>query len=1087
MSKFKIYSSSAGSGKTFTLAKEYLKLILSEEKPYYFKHILAITFTNDAANEMKERILSSLEQFADIKEFNEKSKAWDMFRAIAAETNIPDEILQFRASKIFHGIIHEYADFSVRTIDSFVNQLVSAFTDDLGLPFNYEIVLDKELVLTEAVERLIEKAGTEEHKELSKILEEFALSKADEGKSWNSLVEDLVSFGGDLLNDQYYPLISKLDDLTTADYRTIHKNIIVYLQWFEKNVIDLATSGIRTIESEGLCVEDFTQKSKGIGGYFYRLRDKFDEKVKENPNSYHTKAIENDEWYSKKGTSAGIAFKIDSIKESLRDTFYQIETFRSEHLPKFYLFNLLKPSFHKLSLLKRIKEEFDEILKSRNQVFISEFNRKILQIILNEPIPFIYERLGEKFNHILIDEFQDTSDIQWTNLMPLIENSLAQNKFNLIVGDAKQSIYRWRGGKMELIVHLYKGDIREILESNQWVSETQIEQYLSISPYIEPVSLNTNYRSSEEIVFFNNDFFETIKNHYAPQYPFLPSIYSEDFQQKVAPKSSKGGHVQIDFLDFDNTKLLMLDKIEQIIIDALAEGYELQDIAVLSRKNEHLARVATFLTSKGYEILSRDSLLLNNSGIIKLIVALLKVLNQPQNKLAKYEAIYLFYQYMLHHLPDRATNDEISDIVESEDINLFYDFFHQKGYTFNAFELQQSTLYNLVEKVMQILGLFEHSNEKEYIFRFLDIALDFGTKQSNHLQDFLKYWEDKKSKLSVQSAGEQNAVTVTTIHRSKGLEYPIVIIPYTNWEIMPKHFRNFWGNLEDIDFQELASEKDGKTLKLAASPFAFKGDLLETALKPQYEAELQSYFLENLNMLYVAFTRPTDKLFVIAEKNKRGKLEGISSLLENYLGNKNLFTDEENSYIIHQGVSLKKAKTEKKQENIFEVDKIISQDRGDRLRLRRISEKVFDPETLDKSKDRGNKIHAAFALINSKNDIEEAIQKMIFQGIINENEKKEIQTSIEQVINLPELTPLFSVGLQVENEQEILTPSGKMQRPDRVVIKDDKVFIIDYKTGQASESHQTQIKRYGNLYHQMGYPNIEMLLVYLEENRVVAV
>ena len=202
MSKFKIYSSSAGSGKTFTLAKEYLKLILSEEKHYYFKHILAITFTNDAANEMKERILSSLEQFADIEKFNEKSKAWDMFRAIAAETNIPEEILQFRASKIFHGIIHEYADFSVRTIDSFVNQLVSAFTDDLGLPFNYEIVLDKELVLTEAVERLIEKAGTEEHKELSKILEEFALSKADEGKSWNSLVEDLVSFGGDLLNDQ---------------------------------------------------------------------------------------------------------------------------------------------------------------------------------------------------------------------------------------------------------------------------------------------------------------------------------------------------------------------------------------------------------------------------------------------------------------------------------------------------------------------------------------------------------------------------------------------------------------------------------------------------------------------------------------------------------------------------------------------------------------------------------------------------------------------------------------------------------------------------------------------------------------------
>lgn len=1085
MSTFKVYSSSAGSGKTFTLTKEYLRLVLKQDRPSYFRRILAITFTNDAANEMKSRILEALRAFSD-PNFDDSSPFWMLFRQVAQDLQqmdglqLPDEELQTRSKAIFRQIIHEYADFSVRTIDSFVNKLVSAFTDDLGLPFNYEIVLDQKSVLLEAVERLYAKAGDNDHKGITYLLENFALDKADDGKSWNNMPTELADFGSHLMNDQDYPLVSKINALSTADFIQIKKQVADYLNSYRDRIVRLGKNATDAMNYEGVQIEDFNYGKSGIGAFFYKIQEDLDANV----NSYHRKAIEEDTWYGKK-TDAFTASKIDGIKEYLRECFLGIEEIRTNEGAKFRLLEQLLSSFYPLSLLKKIKEEFDQVLQENNQVSISEFNRKILEIVLTEPVPFIYERLGERFNHILIDEFQDTSDLQFYNLLPLIENSLAHNNFNLIVGDAKQSIYRWRGGKMELIVHLFNKNIGKLLD-NPMISTFQIDQFFTLNQYLTPVSLATNYRSAVEIVDFNNRFFGLIKQNYEGEFPFLSESYI-DFEQKTYPNAPLGGHVEIEFFGYENWQETTLLRIEEIINQAVASGYEWKDIAILSRKNKESAMVATYLNEKGIRVISQDSLLLKNSSVVRLTMAFLKVINQPDNKLAKYEAAYLFCQFRLKKIPDMRLNQQISEAVDANDVADFYAFFAQHGYHIEPFELQKAGVYATTEKIMQIMGFFDDMKELDYLFRLLDLALEFSGKKSNHLHDFLTYWETKKDGLAIANSSNTDALTVTSVHKSKGLEFPIVIIPFANWSDTPSSKSMTWFGLEDVHYAELSTTRNEKTKTLEAAPFKTTAKLLNTQLETQYKTELESTFIENLNTLYVAFTRATDQLFIMASKDFRNTTKGVAKHLETYLKSQGLATELPQKFVLNEGEFIKKTK-KKKEELRFFMPQIISKDKGDRLRLRRTSEKIFDLETLEKTKDQGNKLHAAFALVRTKNDTTNALRQLIFEGVITTTEAAAIQESMEAVMALPELRFLFEEGLRVENEKEILQRNRDFsKRPDRVVFTDHGVYIIDYKTGQPQDSHKTQIRGYGKLFQEMGYAPVFLKLVYLNELRVVEV
>ncbi|HEX8350461.1 MAG TPA: UvrD-helicase domain-containing protein, partial [Hymenobacter sp.] len=503
-STFRIYSSSAGSGKTYQLTKEYLKLALGSEDPAYFKSILAITFTNDAAGEMKERIIGALRRFAYPKE--QQTQDDPLLRDIAAElaadgllprhAQTPEEQqqeLRRRAVATFRLVLYHYADFAVSTIDSFVQRIVQAFTRELGLPATFEVELDSDTVLQSAVALLLDRVNRDPNsKLLSRSLADYALSKADEGRSWNNLADELVQFGRFLLSEPVHEAVAQLQKMSLQDYRRLHETLKKRKEEIEQAVKAVADRALRTLEAASVIEADLYQGKSGIMGYFTKWEERL--LPDKEANSYVRATIEQDKWYSGKIKTAADKQRVDAIKPELTDAYIELETLRASLLADYLLVNGMLPYLFQVSLLSELSKSVDQLSRERGVVLIAEFNRRIAQIVLREPVPFLYERMGERYRHLLIDEFQDTSVLQWNNLLPLVENAVSNGGLSLAVGDAKQAIYRWRGGEMEQILRLHQNqteylygriadeELRDLLEG----------RYITLDQALEPASLNMN-------------------------------------------------------------------------------------------------------------------------------------------------------------------------------------------------------------------------------------------------------------------------------------------------------------------------------------------------------------------------------------------------------------------------------------------------------------------------------------------------------------------------------------------------------------------------------------------------------------------
>ena len=1033
---------------------------------------------------MKERIMKYLRQFAS-DDPKDKEESSGIFQQILAELQedgvvINEWELRNRANNTFKHIIHEYANFSVSTIDSFVQRIVAAFTEELGFPFNFEVSLDSGVLLDAAVEQLFQKVNTENFEQITEAIQSFAMEKANEGKSWNRLPEELAAFGKSLLSDQFQTSVGSLSDLQPADFLTIEIKLKTYCEYIETKLKTVASVASESIYEADIDVEDFYYSKNGVGAYFQRLQY---QDVFYKANSYVNKALKDDMWYSKT-CKKEISVRIDGVKDELRVYLEEISKIHSNEKPKYILYKEVSKQLKKLALLSQLKKEIADIQNDTGQIHISEFNRKILEIVMTEPIPFVYERLGEKFNHILIDEFQDTSTLQWHNFLPLVENSLANGHFNLAVGDAKQSIYRFRGGEMELIVHLHKENL-EALVIGQENNDFLLDRYASIRPYLKSENLTTNYRSAKEIIKFNNDIFQFIKESPDNEAiaPILPKVYNEFFAQQIPLNSKSGGHVEIDFLTGQGEDELMLNRILTIIEESLAAGYSYQDIAVLCRKNQHARIVANSLKDANIQVISSDSLNLTFSEAINLTMALMKVIQNPENTLAKYEAIYLFYRVVLQRIPNTDDNKIIKQAIENKDVNQFYQLIEKQGYYLNPFRLQQMALYEVAEKIINTFHLFEHYASLDFLFRFLDVVLEFQTKKSTHLTDFLQFWEQKKNVLSISTPDGQNAVTVTSIHKAKGLEYPVVIIPYCHWSMDTGLYSEIWADLP----KEVELECNLVT-SLKTSPLRITNKLAETVIASQYHAEKEKTFLESLNMLYVALTRPTDRLYLIIKKDTFKFEKTVGNQLYRFAGCPEIEKGEHFIKIVSQGEN-KKVKFEiDKKVQLIEIQAIESSEKSNTIKLRQSAERLFDLETFEKSRDYGNKIHNTFAKIKTIYDVDFALQESVREGLIMESEVEDLRVNILKIINLARIKPLFSVHQDlVKNEREILMPKGNPLRPDRVVRLKDRIVILDYKTGSKSDSHKIQVQQYMNIYRAMGHQNVEGILVYLEGEEVVDV
>ncbi|OGX86620.1 UvrD-helicase domain-containing protein [Hymenobacter glacialis] len=532
---FRIYSSSAGSGKTYQLTKEYLLLALGADDPAYFKRVLAITFTNDAAGEMKHRIVDALRDFA----YPKVGKTDGLLAEVAAELKLPTAEVQRRAAATFRLVLYHYADFGVSTIDSFVQRIVTAFTRELGLPATFEVELDTDAVLQSAVAALLDKVNRDPNsKLLSQTLAEYALGQAEEGKSWSRLPEELAGFGRVLFNETVQEAVAQLGKLSLADFRRLDKQIRTRRGEIEAAFAQTQEVGAAILEQADVRVDDLYYGKTGIGQYVQKGVALL--QADGGPNSYVRKTLNEDKWHGGKIKSPADKARVDAVREPLTALMATLDKMRTEYLPNYTLLTAMQPYLFHVSLLSELNKLVEQISLERNVVLISEFNRRIASIVLTEPVPFLYERLGERYEHILIDEFQDTSVLQWNNLLPLVENTLANGHSSLAVGDAKQAIYRWRGGEMEQILRLHQGNTAALVARarDEEMRELLRLRYETLDPALQARALQMNYRSAREIVVFNNSFFEAVSGRHA-ELGLVSGIYDAHFGQEV-PDTAPG-------------------------------------------------------------------------------------------------------------------------------------------------------------------------------------------------------------------------------------------------------------------------------------------------------------------------------------------------------------------------------------------------------------------------------------------------------------------------------------------------------------------------------------------------------------------
>lgn len=1039
-STFQVYNASAGSGKTFTLVKEYLKIILTSENIFSFQNVLAITFTNKAAAEMKERVLKSLEDFSEEREN-------DLMPEILQETALDKSIIKQRSIKILDAILQNYSAFSITTIDSFTHKIIKSFAYDLGLPLNFEVELDAQTLLNEAVDVLISKIGTD--KKLTNLLIEYSLEKADDDKSWD-ISRDLNEFAKVLLNEDDILHFKKLSNKSLDDFITLKKKVKDQMDVIEKEFTSIADKTLQFIKNHNLQFSDFSysgeypkhfqkmQKLSTIKFEELKFDGRLNKNIEEGKNLYAAKTPEN-----AKQT-------IDAIKEQLYQFYFESKEIFNTYYSDYLLCQLLSKSIIPLAVLNKINNELSVIKEENNLQLNAEFNQLISENIKEQPAPFIYERIGQRFQNYFIDEMQDTSVLQWQNLIPLIDNALAQEKSSLLlVGDAKQAIYRWRGGKAEQFIALGSDN------NNPFSIKKEKQQ------------LETNYRSYSEIIDFNNKFFKHTSN-------FLENtVYKKMFidGNNQSENKKKGGYVSLTFLEDEadkHDKDLRYPKQVLAKVLELRTQFSLGEICVLTRTKKDGIAIANYLSENAIPIVSSETLLLKNSAKVTFLIDVLKLIQNPEDEETKFEILY----FLSEHLKLNSTKSQFLHQFAKKELFLLFDELQVFGIDFQISKLHQLPFYEKIESIIRSFNLINTSDA--YVQFFLDVVLEQQRKGAE-LNKFLDFWDLKKEKLSIVAPESAEAVQIMTIHKSKGLEFPVVIFPcdvniYNQinpkvWlDKLPENFNNF--SELYVDFKKSISAVNERGLEI-------------------YNQQRQELELDNFNLLYVALTRAVEQLYVITEKKISSKgivnTNYFSGVFIHYLQENNLWDNHKLNYNFGNKVRVSK-KTESKSVSENHEQFISNPWQEHNIVLLASASKLWNTEQ-GKAIDFGNLIHDIFSKIYTVKDVEKVIQQFYEQGFLDDDQLAYIKNSIENVVHHPELKPYYSDKVTVFNERDIVDIDNQIIIPDRLVFQDLKtVTIIDYKTGSQSQKHKQQIKNYARVLKQMNFKVAKRLLIYINDN-----
>lgn len=821
----KIFKSSAGSGKTFSLVKEYLKLCLVN--PENNKKVVAITFTKAAAAEMKQRILSTLEGIAE-------GKNESYVKILLNEGLTAAHIAN--AEQLLHAILTNYSRFNISTIDSFFHNILRSFGKELGLPMGFEIFLEQEEAIDYAVEKLLNQSF--EYPEAKETLLRFINEKINDAKTWD-LKQDLKNIASEMIKDNAY-FIENPDPETLKEFISTLSSIKTY---FENSMDTLGKSILKKIEAHGYEPTDFLYGKSGVWNYFNKIQKSRKEYV---PTDRTLAALSSVDAWTKKDAAASLSsFISGELWNEVEQINRLLEVNHAQYLSALEVLRHI----YTFSVYGKVKALLDDYREEKQVVLISDFNKILAKHLREEDISFIYSKIGARYEHFLIDEFQDTSQLQYANLFPLIDNAVSSNSTCIFVGDGKQAIYRWRGGKVELIETTVKEDFSNLTEN---------------------ISLQNNFRSANEIIRFNNQLFTqlgTVLPEFVGEKQIGTAIYSDVTQSPT--RKEETGYVTaafyIDKTEDEEADAPTLSRMNEKIQEVLQRGYSYADIAILIRDKIRADKVTTFLQANGIPFISQDTLKLTNSPLVKLLLSALRFLQTPNNSLAITE---LCMQWQTGSSPKvlKELLDNIKDHPDKLNKHLPPDFISSME------ALKTFSIYEMMEEMIRLFKL--NGKADTGLVKLLDIAYDFTNDTGGGIVEFLEFMEAKTFNIPLPETA--NAIRIVTFHRAKGLEFPVVIMPYCNWEWFNKTPDLIWVSptQENEPFSRFDTLPIQPTKRLEQSTFS-----------NEYEEERKQVVLDNVNLIYVALTRAAEEMHLLipVPKKQASEVKSASALLEKLL------------------------------------------------------------------------------------------------------------------------------------------------------------------------------------------------------------
>lgn len=1034
---FKIYNASAGSGKTFTLTKNYISRLLLSKNPAAYKNILAITFTNKAVAEMKSRIIHSLRAFSQ-DSVPEGSQA--LYQQVKQKTGLSDEAIQTKSYSVLRNILHNYAAFDVSTIDGFTHRILQTFAKDLRIPMNFEVELETDEILEEAVDSLIAQAGKDNT--LTRALVDFALAKADDDKSWD-ITKDLNDIARLITVENNFGALDQLKDKNLQDFARFETELRKEIAKLKTKCTAQAGSFFKILKDNDLKFKDFT------GSFLPKFMENIKNRDFPLPEErvWQRKLKEGKKIYPDRVGKTPKGPLIDELQPQIAKIY---ETVEPALIRLIFLKRILRKT-PALSLLTAIEKEVSQIKDERGILLISEFNKTISESIKNQPVPFIYERLGERYQTFFIDEFQDTSELQWENLKPLIGNTLASEGGSLaLIGDVKQSIYRWRGGKAE-----------QFMDLSRDINPFHVKKYRE--------NLPKNFRSLPEIVLFNNAFF----THAAQYLQFDPyRQLFENAEQSPALTDRETGYVNINFIEANNREeedQVYPEKVFQTLNRLRSKGHPLKDICILVRKKVEGVAIADFLNEKEIPLISSQTLLLKKSPKVQFIIALLQFALNPSEANLKFDILNFLY--------DQLSKDESFYQFVQPKLNYneedFFKALKAYGFNFSLKTLHQLPVYDGIEYILRRFQLIKAHDA--YIQFFLDFVYEYSQQHTGGIPGLLDLWKLREDKLSITAPEGTDAVQIMTIHKAKGLEFPVVIYPYANNTINDTKQDNIWVELEEETYQIPLAYLS------ASSKMEYFGEKAEAA----YNTLLKEKELDTMNMVYVAMTRAAEQLYIISKKEfSKGKEKHnkLSGMLIHFLKEKALWQKEKSEYEFGEIPSAKPWEPEGEDTQPADDTFISSAPKSHNINVVTKSGELWETPQQE-AIDEGNIIHDLLREISEKDDVPNAIEHAILQGLILKDETEKYTEKLNTIVNHPDLTAYFSNTYTIYTEKEIIA-NHEYKRLDRLCLAGNAAVIIDYKTGTPRSPHQNQIRNYAQSIQEMGYTVKEKLLVYMGKDAI---